>query len=201
MTPKELAEKIFQNHKATLLTDSPDLFSISWKNPESRNYYIKYILDKTMGTLIIQGDCGYAVATWQSPKKPQAISNLINDIPYFASKLKCSTDKYQYDEDETRSDLKEAFREIKENIYAESQKEKQEEFEEDFSEICQMIIQCQPDNLKYPDELYELLDKYDESWWENPLINHAGRRLDERVYLWAYGFRMALKQLEDPQTA
>lgn len=197
MTPKELLNEIFKHHKATLLTDSSDIFSIIWKNPKTGDYYIKYIVDKMTGTLIIQGDCGFAVATWQSPKDPHTISNLISDIPYFASKLKCSTDKYQYDEKDIHNDLEEAFAEIKKEL----PQEKQEEFRSDFSQICEMITQCQESGMKFSDELCELLRKYKNDWYEDSMIVHAGRRLSDRIHLWAYGFRMAMEQIEKLQKA
>lgn len=197
MTPKELSDKIFKHHKATLLTGSADLFSIIWKNPESGDYYIKYIVDTMTGTLIIQGDCGFAIATWQATKGPHAISNLVSDIPYFASKLKCSTDKYRYDEKDIHSDLEEAFAEIKKEL----SQEKQEEFRSDFSQICEMITLCQENGIKFPKELCELLHKYKKYWFEDSLIVHAGRRLSDRIYLWAHGFRMAMEQIEKLQKA
>ena len=197
MTPKEFSSEIFKHHKATLLTDSSDIFSIIWKNPETGDYYIKYIIDKMTGTLIIQGDCGFAIATWQSPKDPYTISNLVSDIHYFASKLKCSTDKYQYDEKDIHSDLKEAFAEIREEI----PEGRQEEFRSNFSQICEMITQCQESDTKFPDELCKLLHKYKNYWFEDSLIVHAGRRLSDRIYLWAHGFRMAMEQIEKLQKA
>lgn len=197
MIHKELVNEIFKHHKATLLTDSSDIFSIIWKNPETGDYYIKYIVDKMTGTLIIQGDCGFAVATWQSPKDPYTINNLISDIPYFASKLKCSTDKYRYDEKDIHSDLKEAFAEIRKEIL----EERQEEFQSDYFKICEMITLCQEGNVKFPDELCELLHKYKNYWFEDSLIVHAGRRLSDRIYLWAYGFKMAMEQIKKLQKA
>lgn len=195
MIHKELANEIFKHHKATLLTDSSDIFSIIWKNPETGDYYIKYIVDKMTGTFIIQGDCGFAIATWQSPKDPYTISNLISDIPYFASKLKCSTDKYWYDEKDIHSDLKEAFAKIREEI----PQEKQEEFQSVFSRICEMVTLCQENGMKFPEELCELLRKYKNYWFEDSLIVHAGRRLSDRVHLWAYGFKIAMEQIEKSQ--
>lgn len=231
-TPLEQAKRIFRNHKAKTPCHNQNIMVIDWRNQNgSSEYYIRYILDLKMGSLIIQGDCGYAIASWQCSHTPAEIRNLSNNPYYFLSKLKCETDKYHYNEEDIRADLEEAEKYILKEFLEEQacngafshleddekfQKEFNEakewdekfvkylpqeiknEFIEDWEEIISGIIEAKENNnAPFPKELTDLLNKYEQDWWENSLITEAGRRIDLRVYLWVYGFQMAMEQLEN----
>lgn len=225
------AKEKFKNHQAKILTNDKNIMIIDWRNKNgSSEYYIRYIIDLQMGSFIVQGDCGYTIASWQDPKTPTEIKNLSDSIPYFLSKLKCSSDKYRYDEEDIKNDLNEAKKYILDSFlesqadkgtfipYEEDDKfwedfnatekfderflkylpeETKNEFNQDWEEITNGIITAKMNNnAPFPEEITEILNKYEQDWWENSLITEAGRRIDPRVYLWVYGFQMAMEQLD-----
>lgn len=219
----ERIEKTFANHKAKIITDNV-VSIIDWRNQNgSSEYFIRYIIDKQLGSFIVQGDCGAGIATWYSNKTMKEMLSLTSDAQYFASKIKCSTDKYQYKENDILADIKEARKYALINYmdYMESEGnvteteetalrtdwdeddlkllpvELQNVFNEDWNEITKLIVEAQSQpNQHFSDKLCELLNKYYTKWWENSLIIHAGRRIDERIYLWIHGFKMAMEDLE-----
>lgn len=46
-------------------------------------------------------------------------------------------------------------------------------------------------NTTYPEELIDLMSKYNSSWWETRI----GERIDKRIYLWIYGYQEGVERL------
>lgn len=83
----------FKEHKAELILNNELFLILDWRNLKNSEYAIRYILDKTWGTLIIEGDLGHAIARWWNKIEPEEIINIIkNDESYFKSKFQCSSD-------------------------------------------------------------------------------------------------------------
>lgn len=51
------------------------------------------------------------------------------------------------------------------------------------------------ENSYYPDKLTDLMEKYNPDWWESDFVD-VGKRIDQRVVLWAVGYQMALQQIQ-----
>lgn len=181
----------FANHKATVLHDDEKLLAIEWRNKNgSSAYAVKYIVDKVCGTLFIEGDLGFAVACWYGRVTTENILNYINtkSIGYFVSKIQCSTDKYSYDDEDVKEDVASVLQEIlSEDDYTDSEIEK---IKDDFDSIEEMLLDMEDRRVNFSQELIDLISKYNAEWWESSLL-HAGRRINDRVYLWSIGFEMA----------
>lgn len=71
-----------------------------------------------------------------------------------------------------------------------------EEIEDDFDEMLNILEDINlGENSYYPDELTDLMEKYNPDWWESDFVG-VGKRIDQRVVLWAVGYQMALQQIQ-----
>lgn len=181
----------FANHKATVLQDDDKLLAIEWRNKDGSNAYaVKYIVDKVSGTLFIEGDLGFAVACWYGKVTTENILDYTNtrNIGYFVGKIQCSTDKYSYNDDDVKTDVARKLQEVLTgDDYTDSEIEK---IKDDFDDIEQILIDMEDKRVNFGQELIDLISKYTDEWWESSLL-YAGRRIDDRVYLWSIGFEMA----------
>ena len=70
-----------------------------------------------------------------------------------------------------------------------------DEVEKDFAEMLRLCDEMTfGENVPYPDAFVDLAEKYADPWWESEFA-HIGKRISGRVYLWAIGYQMALKQI------
>lgn len=193
---KERYRKRFKDHKATVLLENEDFLILDWRNKDgSGEYSVRYIVDCQKGNLLISGDLGDCIASWFNKVTSDDMVRYVNDIQYFMGKFQCSSDKYDYRWEDIKSDLdgiKEEY--LKEH---ESYGESVDEIEEDFSEMLNLCGEMTfGDNIPYPDDFVKLAEKYAEPWWESRFVD-IGKRISGRVYLWAVGYQMALKQIRE----
>ena len=88
----------FKNHKATL-TDYGDIKILDFKNPESFDYFIRFIFDEKCYRLHISGDLGELSASNYCNMTYEKFEDFVNDIGYFESKIEChSRPLYIYEE-------------------------------------------------------------------------------------------------------
>ena len=196
----EIYDYHFKNHKAKLIQDTDRYFIVDWQNADGGNTnYVNYIVDKLRGNIIISGDLGDCVATWYNPLKPVQIKNFISgNVDYFISKFQCSSDKYDYSEENVLNDLRKHIESVCD----------QSDFEEFFAdndfgicdeedlwdEIENEIESCVNGNSFTPNERLEnIVSEFDSDCWE--WLHACGRRVHLRVRLWAEGFYRALEQL------
>lgn len=186
---KRAIEVDFKDHVAKIIENNSNVLILDWKNANgSSTYYIRYILDKQTGTLIIQGDLGYAIASWHSHKEVYEVLQLMKiSVAYFVEKLQCSTDVYVYDDEDITEDLYTYLGEIIGDYSVEERKQ----VYKDFEFIEQEIKYARNNDEKYSVQLCEMLQKYDDDWGCNYYLNNAGERIAPRVYLWTIGFCMA----------
>lgn len=185
---KQAIEVDFKDHVAKVIENNANVFIVDWKNANgSSTYYIRYILDKPTGTLVIQGDLGYAIASWNFYKEVYEVVQHMNIAEYFVEKLQCSTDVYVYDEEDITEDLYTYLGEI----IGDYKPEEHKQIYKDFEFIEQEIKYARSNDEKYSVQLCEMLQKYDDNWECNYYLNNAGERIAPRVYLWIVGLRMA----------
>lgn len=92
MNKEKRLKKNFKNHIATINKfikvedEGIDIEVLTWKEPETSSYMIKYIV--TGNTLCVYGDLGEAIYRWSEKITFEWLSGL--DLSYFAGKCKAS---------------------------------------------------------------------------------------------------------------
>lgn len=185
------AKKVFEKlgHKATLIQNTDRYTIIDWrKGNGSGEYYVNYIIDKKRGSLIISGDLGDCIATWYNRNSVHNIARYINSVGYFIGKFQCSSDSYDYDEDDILEDIEDELKE--------AGVDRTEEFEDDWDAFtCDFSDDCYKDGFRPSHDRTEFLSDYlGDDWWEGS--DTWGRRINNRVFLWIAGLNMAVQQLD-----
>lgn len=192
---KNAARERFKDHKTTVV-QSDDKFSIlDWRHISGTgDYYVRYILDIKRGVLFISGDLGDCIACWYNEVSPQNLARYISNIPYFVGKFQCASNKYCYRTEDIEADLNAIKQEYLDDI--DFYNFRREEIEEDFDEMLNILEDINlGEKSYYPDELTDLMEKYNPDWWESDFTD-IGKRIDQRVVLWAVGYQMALQQIQ-----
>ena len=191
------AQEHFKNHKAKLVFDNENFTVIDWRNADGRSdYYINFMIDKRRGSLHVDGDLGSSIATWYNRLKVSDLKSYIyKDVGYYMKKFQCTSDKYCYDSDAAYSDFEEyaGIENIEAYIETSSEYDDIEEFKRDVIEEIDNSMRGK--DFIPTERLYEIASEFDADAFE--WIDSIGRSIDGRVYLWAIGFNMAVKQLED----
>lgn len=192
---KAVAHKRFKDHKATVVQSDDKFFILDWRHISGTgDYYVRYILDIKRGAFFISGDLGDCIACWYNEVSPQNLSRYISDIPYFVGKFQCASNKYCYRTEDIEADLNAIKQEYLDDI--DSYNFTREEIEEDFDEMLTILEYINlGENSYYPDKLTDLMEKYNPDWWESDFVD-VGKRIDQRVVLWAVGYQMALQQIQ-----
>lgn len=192
---KAMCSRNFATHKATLIQNTDRYCIIDWRREDgSSNYYVNYIVDKARGSLIVSGDLGDSIATWYNSLDPAKLKGYIyNDVGYYISKIQCSSDLYNYDEDDVVNEIKRHLDasdvlEYVEESYKFDDEDEFWEFVED--EVSGSIY---GDKFIPSQELRDVIEEFDCDSWE--WLSYCGRSINPRVYLWAEGFYMACNQL------
>ncbi len=192
---KAICNRDFATHKATLIQNTDRFCIIDWRRADgSGNCYVNYIVDKARGSLIVSGDLGDSIATWYNPLDPAKLKGYIhNDIGYYIGKIQCSSDLYNYDEDDVVKEIKAQLDESDVAEYVEESdrfddKDEFWEFVED--EVSDSIYRDMFIPTQY---LREVIGEIDCDCFE--WLGGCGKSISPRVYLWAEGFYMACNQL------
>lgn len=191
---KAQARRDFQNHKAEVVTDTDRILAIDWRHQDGRgNYYVNYIIDKERGALIVSGDLGSSVACWYNPIEPSKLAGLVRDPYYYLWKLAATSDKWEYTWESIKADVFELRQ-----GYLEESSFDEDEVKEDFDRVLDILDEIDVNEYTvYPEELEAIFEKYDADWYQNSDFTCIGRRLSQRVVLWAVGLQMALAQIEE----
>lgn len=196
---KAWAKDIFSRYDfdATLLFENENFFIMDWKDKNGcGEYATRYIVDKQKGDLIIKGDCGNCIASWYNPVTVEKLTHYINSTEYFIEKMRCTSNEYTYVYRDVKEDLEDIKQEyIKAVRDGAFENIDEEELEEDF-ERMQEILKDYPvnENAIYPEELENIMEKYDPDWFESG-FGSLGKRIDKRIYLWTYGFQEGVRRL------
>lgn len=168
------------------------------KNPDgSRHYYIRYVFDTNGGTITISGDLGVAVVcpTWRADL-PSTASVGINP-GYFMEKVRCSSDRYDYDEKEFSDELEKVMRskaeEHNENCTDEFDKIDLDDIGWDVHKV--MGAYDHSDGYRGDDlDAQKALKKYGIGWEDG--LYDWGKEWCSRVYLWLCGIEYAYDTLK-----
>lgn len=188
---KEMAKKRFKDHKATIILHNNNFFIVDWRRSDgSGDYAVRYILDIQKGNFIVTGDLGDSIASWYNLVSPQNLKSYLNDIGYYIGKMQCSSDLYCYRDEDIIRDLEA----LKEEYVEFSMAMDAEEINTDFEEMKEILLDL-PLPCTYPERLTDLMEKYEEDWFDTN-FTEIGKRISPRVVLWAVGYQMACEQLK-----
>lgn len=183
----EHAKRRFRNHKAKF-KQFDGISTLDWRNKDgSSNYYVRYVFDEGKNCLYITGDLGSAVVRLTEIATLESLSSYINSVDYFLGKIQCSTDKYAYDEELARDQMKQCLISHDE----EYEDERLEELQEIISDTLECFEESSGFNLS--DDVEEHLSKEDADYWD--WIYDIGKEVDIRVILWLVGLEMAYDQI------
>lgn len=197
---REMCENNFEHHKANLIQNTDRYFIVDWRDENGSNInYVNYIIDKSTGTIIITGDLGDCVATWFNALEPEQIRNFIrNDISYFISKIQCTSDKYTWNNDDIFEDIMDKLKSLNDdddfNDFFDDNNLGIDDMDDLEYEIknaigCSAITpEFHPSN-----QLYDIISEFDTDCIE--WLSYCGQKIDNRLYMWAYGFDKAMCQL------
>lgn len=192
---KAMCNKGFATHKATLIQNTDRYLIIDWRRADgSGNYYVNYIVDKKRGSLIVSGDLGDSIATWYNSLEPADLKGYIhNDVYYYIGKIRCSSDLYDYDEDDVVNGIKSRLdaSDVLEYVEESDRFDDEDEFWEFVEDEVSSSIYG--DKFIPSQELRDVIEEFDSDSWE--WLSYCGRSVNPRVYLWAEGFYMACEQL------
>lgn len=161
------------------------------KNPNgSINYYIRYVFDRKGGTITISGDLGEAVVCPTWPATLEATAAVGINPRYFMEKVRCSTDRYEYDEATFRERLEQWMR-----CNAEGNDDVDEDDVEYDIDAVMGAFDSREGFMGYDADAIQALNKYTSDWGEE--VASWGREWDMRVYLWLAGLEYARNALAE----
>ena len=178
-------QRIFKDFEATLLPWSTDkCIGIMWKNKNgSKLGAIRYILDVEVGNLMISGDYGSCMASWNTQVTPNKLYDSLENASYFSGKIKCSTDMWEFPQDAIKEDL---FELGNESYLPLCKYKSLINFLENWFLNQDLTIYTQ-----YPCEITAALKSLNPKW-----NKRIGQRLSNRVRIWTTCYRMAFAQLQ-----
>ena len=196
----KMCDNRFATHKATLVQNTDLYLIIDWRRADgSEEYYVNYILDKDRGSLIVSGDLGSSIATWHYAVDPEQLKCWIkNDIGYYISKMQCTTNMYDRDEESIVADIKDHLKGCDALDIFNAYKRCFSNYPDTAEELWE-FLEIDVGECLYGDEfvpsknLTEFCIELDADYYE--WLYSCGKRINPRVYLWADGFYKACKQL------
>lgn len=190
---KKVADEKFSEHKAHLLMSNDRFTAIDWRRPGSSNYFISYIVDRKLGSLIIHGDLGDCIASWNHAVTVADMKGYVKDVPYFMGKFQCSSDKLIYETDTVLDCIINNLFNSDEEIYDYfTDREEYLHFREELYSEVDTSIKNGEDFFPTEHLVEMVTDVYDDAW---EMLYECGAMISPRVYLWSIGFIMACDQL------
>ncbi len=180
-----------------LVFEDDTFFVMDWRDKNGSGYLAtRYIVDKPRGDLIIKGDAGCCIASWNGRVTVEHLVQYINDAGYFLGKIRCTERKYTHAWEDVKEDLeseKQAY--LKKVRDGDLKNVTEQEINEDFRRMEHVLDGSSLDELYvYPESLVDFMGKYNLNWWESG-VARFGRRIDKGIYLWIYGFQEGVERL------
>lgn len=182
-------DKHFETHKAKLIFAKDGLYLIDFRREDgSTHYYVRFFVDTSRSSVHIEGDLGECISIWGNSNSIERISEMMLNVPYWIGKFCCSSDKYVYDYRNAQNELEHDTYDALEDMDPESYAERIEAIMDTFNQNYGLML----DTEESIDALSELCGP-DAIYCMN--MHKYGRKIDDRCYLWAEAFDLALKQL------
>lgn len=188
------AKIMFSHHKA-VFRQLDGISTLDWRNENgSSEYYVRYVFDEERCCLYLSGDLGSAVVRLTEHSTLKTLSRYIKMIDYFVGKIECSTDKYRYDEEIAKEELKEIL--FPEDVMLSD--EEKEERQDCFEELMEQFNNFHGFGTVSQDSDRVLSEAYADYWeW----IAGAGQYIAPRIILWLVGLQMAWEQVKNEVAA
>lgn len=196
---KEIREDWFKDHVAEFTKLNDRVTTLSWGNPGSSCYYIRYVFDGCK--LYISGDAGEAVFSLTEKSDLESMQRY--DVHYLHGKLSAfCEDKYSFDSVTAIARIKEAIAEATEEMEelddSRSDIERKNEITEYVAVLYDLINESDScfnvGAWKYEvNKKYDDLTDYDSDVAE--WIFNAGNVIPSRVQGYLIGLKMAYEQL------
>ena len=190
----DYAKIMFSHHKA-VFRQLDGISTLDWRNENgSSEYYVRYVFDEERCCLYLSGDLGSAVVRLTEHSTLKTLSRYIKMIDYFVGKIECSTDKYRYDEEIAKEELKEIL--FPEDVMLSD--EEKEERQDCFEELMEQFNNFHGFGTVSQDSDRVLSEAYADYWeW----IAGAGQYIAPRIILWLVGLQMAWEQVKNEVAA
>lgn len=105
------ATRKFENFKAEIFENN-NIQIVDWHNKNNSNEYnLHFLFEPKRNSLYISGDLGNAMFIFTETANIFTIGKYTS-IDYFTEKMTCSTDRYYYDEDTARQQIREELMRI-----------------------------------------------------------------------------------------
>jgi len=195
---KKVADERFSEHKAHLLMSNDRFTAIDWRRPGSSDYFVSYIVDRKLGSLIIHGDLGDCIASWNHAVTVADMKNYVKDVPYFMKKFQCSSDKLVFETDTVLDCVINNLFDDDEEIYEHfTDHEEYLRFREDLCSDIEDSIKNNGEDFFPTEHLVELVSDLlgGDDYAAYGVLDEPGAMISPRVYLWAIGFVMACDKL------
>ena len=183
------AERIFADFKA-VLSKHDGVSVLDWKNKYGAgDYYMRVIFDEDKERMFISGDLGNAVFQFTEKATLFSIAKY-SSFPYFFSKLSCTTDRWKYDYDSAKEELKERL------IWEDMIESELDEADELIGDIMDNYDQY--GNGSYlTEELRERLSEVDPEYFR--WVSSLGRLPHPRVIIWWQALKLAARQIQSKE--
>lgn len=188
----EVRSEWFKNHGAFYEKLSDHTSVLTFKQPKTSRYAIRYILDNNY--LIITGDIGEAIFCLTEEADLKKLFDY--DMDYLFGKLRTGNSAYDFDADKALSELKNHF-------YKYTFKTAKEEIE--FDELTDQIFAFVKDECnslgqwrdKVLMEYFDTISKYDQDCYE--WLFDIGKEYSWQAIGWIVGLKMAYQILKKEQ--
>lgn len=181
-----------RKHTASLILNNDKMCVIDWRRANGDgDYSVRYYIDKEKGRLMIDGDLGSCIASWHAPNTTHDITSYTRDICYFMEKIETASNQYYIDAEDLMHQIEKV---IAEN---DSHAKDDPDYEDDMQALAaDMDMSYGKDgSFKATQQQDEILQKYIGDDWYDFDINWED--IHPRVFLWAVGLQMAVRQLTD----
>ena len=190
----ERQKENFKNHIATF-SDYGNIKILDFANPNSSHYRIRFLFEEDYCRLHISGDLGELIATNYNNMTFNKFTDFVNNTGYFKEKIDChSRAIYYYDEDVTRQELKERFKEYEWLLYTNLYYYYEDE-DERLESILDDILSDFSDTTGIGSEGYNILSEFDSDAWE--WTYKLGKKDTGILDLYMLAFKLAMEQLKE----
>lgn len=182
--------EIFKNHKAKLVFHQDNLWLIDFRREDGSPYdSMRFYVDTDSSSLHIEGDLGDCIACWHGKNTLQSLSSFMFNSFYFIEKMQCTSNEYKWNYGLALEDLKKESQEwYEEHVGVDAT-------EDDYNDHINNIMDSFLDSCGLTLWSSDARDSYEELFGDIEGVGWYGRRIDERVKLWAEAFDIALTQL------
>ena len=185
----------FATYKATLLQNNDRYLVIDWCSTINDDY-INYIFDKKHSKLNINSSFGDCIASWCKSLDVPTLKSCISNIAQFTQKITCATDMYSYSPQNVLNDIQNTI--VQKSIdvlnIIETNSVWCDSLDDFWNTIKTEVYKSRCTDVFLPtDTLVKIIQELDVDYYK--WLYNCGKRIDDKIYLWSFGFQIACEQL------